>query len=374
MRSNTLISIVLMAAFTASCASTNAKVSEISKDGAELTLHVSADANSIIGKFPEKEAKKVKESIVSNKTLSTAMLLSVAELSVLSGQLEEAEKEARSQLKVNTKQVSPYKTLMKTAILRNKPAEALLVAKNGLALSAKDPDLLALQGVAFFMLNDILSARESWRMALKFDPEHIPSLMNMGVLYFHNRSIAFAGKSFEKVLRQQSNHVDAQLGKALVLSLQGQHEEGKTILTQLAEKFPKNHLVIYNLAVIEKERFQNAKAALGWIEKYVSVAKVDRSLMERAMTMRQELREELKKKDKVTDEDIRSLAKEKSKTVEAEQTAEAPNPTVQKQAAAPRPVAPAPAPKPATPPPAPAPEAAKPTVQDDIRLLEESLK
>ena len=100
------------------------------------------------------------------------------------------------------------------------------------------------------------------------------------------------------------------------MDLQGNSEEAKRILTEVLVADKKAPLVRYNLAVIERDRFQNFEQALDHLDVYLREAQKDRGTAERAIAMREELRVLIarKKEKKLTDEQLRDIAKKSAQS------------------------------------------------------------
>jgi tetratricopeptide (TPR) repeat protein len=314
------VSLVLGALFVISCASrSEKKVVELSDNGQGATLQLSRDSRSTLFLDVTKEAQEARAELLARKEVSQELLNSIAELSLLAGNPDDAAKEARELLKKDLKNMSAMRTLVKVQIARNRPEQALLIAENALRDNARDADMLGLQGLGHFISGDLLAARSSWKKGVDANPSHIPSLMNLGVLYYQNRNLQLSGSYFEKVLALQSQNSDALIGKALVLSGQGQWESAKVLLTELLQSSPKSQLALYNLAIIEKERFKNFDLALGYTERYLAVVKNNRVATEKFIAQREELKGILAKKSgPVTDEQLRKMAQVRSSSASDE--------------------------------------------------------
>lgn len=362
----------------AGCASTGgAKVKQLSDDGKQAQIELSTSKKSIIVMKPMKEALEARDEIDKLKDQSHLMMTTSAELSLLGGQLAEAEARARKVLKADMKNVDAGKTLLKAAILRNKYQEALLISDNLIANDAKNPDLFALKGLAHYLNNEPIDARENWKKALAINSSHVSSQMNLGALYFQNRNYAAAGAMFERVLKSQPQNPDAQVGKALVLSSQGNATEARTTLQAVLERNKESSLVLYNLALIERDRFSNYQASLDYLNKYLEVAKSDRVLVERAVAMREELKGVIAKSEqgKLSDSDLRNMADKSSQATVGDglenETAQVSAAEPVKTAAADKPVA-----NPNQQAPAAKKEAAAPVKKDEdsVSALEDAIK
>ena len=254
-------------------------------------------------------SKTARDELAQKKDLSPLLLTSVAELSLLSGDIAKSEQQARAVLKKDLKNTSALKVLIKAALAANKPDAAIILADSALAIQPRDSDILCLKGLAFYKSGDVLSARDTWKKAAEINPSSVIAHLNLGALYFHNRNIQRAGASFEKALVAQPENIEALIGKAVVLDAQGQFEPARTALKTVISKSSKSALAYYNLALIENERFDNAEGALENTEKYLALNKPDRKNFEKLTILREELRGKVAKKGvKMSDEELRKMA------------------------------------------------------------------
>lgn len=360
---------------TVACVSTQPKVVQLSDDGKEVSIQLSTSDKSLISQRPVGEAKEAISVIEGRGALTLQLMTSVAELQLLANNVAEAEAKARSVLKRDIKNKSAAETLIKVAIIKKRFEEAKLIAQNTLQLDGRNADVLALKGLAHYATGELIEAREAWKKALKIDSSHIPSQMNLGALYFQNRNLALADAMFERVLKIQPRYQDATVGHALVLSAQGREAEARTILVSLLDKNSDAPLILYNLAVIEKERFQNYEQSLTYLNRYLNISGNERMIVERALSMKAELKGRVAelKKGAMSDDDLRTLADKSSQAVhgaeEASNVAREDAEKVRAPAVAKQ--------EPATPSQKPQSQAAqdsKPVLKDDVRSLEEDIR
>jgi tetratricopeptide (TPR) repeat protein len=359
------------------CATTSKPVSKVSHSGREATLQLSRDSRSMLSQLPAEEAQKSREKLLERKEKTTAILESIAELSLLAGRSDEAATQARDLLKRDFKNLGALKTLIKVSLFSKRYNEALLLAENGLQMAPKDPDLLNLSGLAYYLMDDVFMAREFWKRSLASNPQHISSQMNMASIYFYNRNLSLAGSGFERVLAEQPDNVDAQVGRALVVDAQGSSQEARTILQEALKTHSKSSLLLFNLAMIERDRFENYEQALDYLDDYLKVVQKERANVERVVAQREELRLLVAKKKakKLTDDEIRKLAKRstqavqpedpKPQTVQSVESEQSPLPVEEPQA----PIA-APAAKPT----APKGPAVQPGQNETVNSLEDAIK
>lgn len=309
--------ILAVACVLASCASSGPRVSQVSGNGQETVIELSADPGSLLAAKPVSAAEEARKALKERKDASAVMMASVAELTLLAGKVDEAAQEARELLKKDFRNVNAMRTLVKVLITQKKYSEAIMMASNSLQVHARDADLMSLKGLAHYLNGEIYDARGSWQEAVRMQPGCVSALMNLGALYFANGSPQLAGAYFEKALLRVPNHLDAQVGKALVLSVQGKESEARTRLEVLVKEYPESSLVLYNLAVIERDRFENYEKSIQYVDKYIKVVESQRDRVERAVAMREEMKVELARKNQsLTDEQVRQMAQKSSQAVQ----------------------------------------------------------
>lgn len=299
------------------CASTGPRVAQVSSTGQEMVIELSHDPFSLLVAKPVQEATGARTALKERKDANELMQASVAELSLLGGNDEQATSDARAMLKKDFRNVHAMRTLTKVLIKQKKYYEAIMMAENSLLVHARDSELMSLKGLAHYYNGDFYEARGAWQDSIKLDPRCVSSLMNLGSLYFANGSHQTAGTYFEKVLAHVPTHLDAQVGKALVLSALSREGEARTRLEVLIKEYPESPLVLYNLAVLERDRFQNFDKSVVYIDKYIKAVESQRDRVERAVAMREEMKVELARKNQaLSDAQLRQMAQKSSQAVQ----------------------------------------------------------
>ncbi|NBO38060.1 hypothetical protein EBU99_05710 [bacterium] len=319
MRNNLItVSACLLTLF--GCQTTRLPSAQKSADNTSLLVQVSADQRSLM--WTESQSKNI-ESLVADKRTSTniAALQMNAELALLGHLTRPAIENAQAILRSDLRQVKAIKTLVKAALIEHKPHEALALCESALAHSPQDAELYSLQGLIQYQLENPLYAKALWNKALSIDPMHIPTLMNVGVLLFQNGHISKAGGHFDRVLAIQPNHLDAQVGRALVMSAQGQAQDAVELLEAVMKKTGDNALILENLAYISRDRLKDLKRASSYVERSLALGKSDRKSLEAAVGMRQELRRMMAAQERrMSDENLRDMAAQSANAAVGEQS------------------------------------------------------
>jgi tetratricopeptide (TPR) repeat protein len=293
------------------CQTTRLPTAIRSADNSSLLVQVSEDSSSLMwNEGRPKDIEKLSRSAGDSKNGHDQNSLQTrAELLLVGHMTRDAAEQARVILKRDLRNVRALKTLIKAALIERRPHEALVLVGNASNLSASDAELFSFEGLAQFQLNNPLYAKALWNKALSLDPNHIPTLMNTGVLLFQNGHSKKAGALFDRVLTIQPQHLDAQVGRALVMSSEGQSEEAVASLDEILKRSGENALVLENLANISRDRLKDYKRAARYVDRTLAMGKVDRRTIETAVGMKQELRRLMATQEKnLSDENLREMA------------------------------------------------------------------
>jgi tetratricopeptide (TPR) repeat protein len=295
------------------CQSSPKAVANIDSKKGLAEVQMSADRESLLSlQSPDSAIQARGRILKADGTLSESLLLTVSELSLLGSDLPKAREIARSRLKKNYNDVEAMNILIRASLAEGKLAEVHLLVDNALAIDSRNPNTLNLKGLALYQQNRLIEARETWKRVLKYDPTHVASMMNLGALYFKNRNISQSAALFERIIALQPGHLDARVGFALVRYSQGEPEQARGMLEKILDNNETSPLVLFNLAVLERDGFRNYTKSLVYMERFVDAAsKVStaRKSLENGLILVSQLKSKIAAdKQKLSDADLRSLA------------------------------------------------------------------
>jgi tetratricopeptide (TPR) repeat protein len=304
---------LLAAAWATACQSTAERGSSSGGSQATAEFQMSSDRESLMANRNQEAAIKARSALVpQGAKVDASLQLTVAELSLMGQDVAQAREAARQRLRANVNDVEAMNILIRSFLAEGKLAEAKLMIENAQAIDGRQATTLNLKGLLHHEQGQPILARESWKLALKYDPTYLPAMMNLGALYFHNRNVDQAGIMFEKILAQNPNHLDARMGFALVRYAQGQAEQGRGLLEKVADAQPNSPLVYYNLAILERDGFQNNPKALAYMERFVNLASSipsARKSLENGLQVVTQLKSRIAvDKQKLSDADLRAMA------------------------------------------------------------------
>lgn len=303
-------SLIILALASVGCQTTRRPSAIRSADQSTLLVQVSQDPASLMwnnSAAGEQLNSSPKTTEIQSQDPNTLQMR--AEISLLGHMTRAATDNARAILRRDLRNVKAIKTLIKSSLSENKAHEAIALIESAKALAPQDADIYSFEGLAQYQLENPVFTKALWTKALSLDPLHIPTLMNLAVLLFQNGHTQKAGAHFDRVLAIQPQHLDAQVGRALVMSAEGDHERAILVLEGLLKKTGDNALILNNLAQISRERLKDFKRASNYVERMLALEKTDRRSIEAAIGMKQELRRLMASQEKrLSDESVREIA------------------------------------------------------------------
>ena len=96
--------------------------------------------------------------------------------------------------------IDAYRNLGRSHYKMDRLAEAILIWRRGLKLNNSDDDLWWQIGVAQFRQNDLTAAENSYKEALRHNPNHVRALTNLGYIYYQQYNYNLARKYWKQSL------------------------------------------------------------------------------------------------------------------------------------------------------------------------------
>jgi tetratricopeptide (TPR) repeat protein len=156
--------------------------------------------------------------------------------------------------------------------LRYGPAFACLSRWSELAPDSAEP--LRWRGWILERLSDQEGAMKEYKRALELDPDLVPARLRLAEMYLERSDPLTALPHLERLNRQYPDRADimARLGQCRFL--QGESREARRLLEAAAEQLPKDSVVLLNLAKLEVQEDQPAKAE-EWLRRALQVDPTD---------------------------------------------------------------------------------------------------
>ncbi len=235
-------------------------------------------------------------------------LLNLAQIHLLQGEFDQAEKVCRQALKVDLKRVEARKILAQIYLRRGNTDMAGIILNGIGGENSRDSQVLNGMALIAFKESRFSDSVGLFNEALRLNPNDIAVRMNLGVLYLQYRQMANAAVQFERVLKIMPNHPDAQLHLAVIEGTRGRHDVAEKIYASILGSDSKNPIALYNLAVLEDRR-ENYGAALDRLKAYLETSDAKKSGNQEVFAFIDQIREKQEAAgQKVSDEDIQQMA------------------------------------------------------------------
>jgi Flp pilus assembly protein TadD len=136
-----------------------------------------------------------------------------------------------------------------------------------LEIDDNDANSLAYLGYAYIVERDFEKAQENLQKALKIEPDNILAKMNSAKLYFQLKKYETAKEFLQDIIEKMQD--DETLNMLAFCYMEtGEYEHAMGIFFKLAKIYPKNHIILTNLAKCEnicgrkKEALDHIRQAL----------------------------------------------------------------------------------------------------------------
>ena len=146
----------------------------------------------------------------------------------------------KSLLDNNPNQTIIYNFIGLSHLQLNENKEALDVFLSANKKLYAEPSILCNTGIAYKNLGELKNAKTYFNNALKINPKHFPSHVNLGHIENNLNHTDIAIKHYLKAYNLNSNSEEVLTYYILSLSAQGKFPEAKKIISELNNKFPEN--------------------------------------------------------------------------------------------------------------------------------------
>lgn len=272
------------------------------------------------------------------------------------GRLDEAEREARNALRINANALNVYNNLGLVYIERSQLDLATFIYQRALGLPGGEANanLHCNYGRIYQLQGKPVDARLEFEQALARDPNLVPAMVYLAMIYLDNRNFEDTVPLLEKARTLDPANPEIYLNLGIAYRGVGRYEDAKAAYEQVLRLQPENPEPHLNLGILYGDYMKAYDAAIAEYEKYVAKGgpqsqavtgyiEATRDEQERVKKL-QARKEKAEREAKERAERDRLLAEEKAKeeALKAQQALQPPAPT--------------PAPDGTTPPPTPAPD------------------
>jgi len=155
----------------------------------------------------------------------------------------------------------PFLKLSETYLLLNKPDVAIKYADEALRINRENAESYYVKAMAQLESKDTTSAIINFKISANLDSGNFMTFMQLGAIYT-SKGDTLSKENFEKALLAKPDDERALYYLAMYYQEQGDYDNAINRFSRIAELYPDNKRVFYNMGyiyLVEKEDFDNAK-------------------------------------------------------------------------------------------------------------------
>jgi predicted Zn-dependent protease len=299
------------AAMLSSCATTD--LIKADKHGRYIAIVSSGDPNSpvsVAAKSGDVDAvlATMHTKLKKNKR-DVATLLTISQLYIMKGKLDEGEKHCRQAIRFDVKSKEARKVLAQIHIRRGQYDMASIILASLTGDADQDGQILNLLGQIDISKGDNDRAVSRLKQSIKLDPGNVGARMNLAVMYVKFRQFDAAHAELSRVLAAMPDHPDAKLNMAIVSAAKGDTKGAESMYEEIIDDFERSPLPLYNVAALYRRsgEFQKSIGSLKNLLKtdYAKRTNSTDKIFALIDSAEQEMNET---KNKLTDEDVNALS------------------------------------------------------------------
>lgn len=295
-----------------SCTTTK-PVSRVDKSRNQVIVYSSGDTRStmtlktedshyadVIDDLEEKNKSKYDE----NSTLN------LANVYLIEGKLDQAERLTRQVLRKNLKSKNANKLMAQVFLKRGQVDLANIILSNLGGENSRDSEIINMVAQVNLAKDNKDEAVRLLRKAIKVNSKDVAARMNLGVLLLAYRQVDGASIQFERVLKLIPDHSDAKLHLAIIRGIRGDHRRAGEVYDEILDKHKNNELALYNSAVTSEKQAKYSDA-VAKLEKFLRVEEANPDDVESVLVMLDTIQSKQRANGKIVDNsEIRRLAEE----------------------------------------------------------------
>ena len=295
-----------------SCRTTEPQAASIDRSRGEVAFYSSGDKRTTLDE-PDKQEQlravvaRLKAQLKSNRNDVDA-LISLSRAQVALGDLENAEKNCRTVLRIDLKNPEAKKTMAEIAMRRgNNDLAAIFLTGIG-GTGSKDSSVLNMLAMIELGHGNNAGAMALFKRAISLNPGDLAARMNLGVLLLKYRQLDQAAVEFERVLRAAPGHTDAKLHLAVIKAARGEVGQAEVMLKDVLKGDEGNPLALFNLAVVLRDQGKYDDA-MDTLKSYLKAARGKAKDSDKVMALIDDIQKrQAANGERVSDEDIQAMA------------------------------------------------------------------
>jgi len=235
-----------------------------------------------------------------------------------------ARKSIRASLKGNDRNPKAYGILARVYFEEGRYELAKLVCNTGLEIAKDYADLYNTRGLIFLKEQDLRTALQNFKLALKYNPQFMAAHMNIGAITFNYRDYDASLSHFDAVLAKEPKNIVALLSRAVSLRGLGRLADAEAGYRDVLKLNPQYAPAHFNLGVLKQEHMDKLEDAIAHYQKALEFERADTKLRSDAASRIKAVREQIQDRRDMEEADRQEREEEaRMKAEEAAREAEA---------------------------------------------------
>ncbi len=185
------------------------------------------------------------------------------------GKYEESIKEAQVILRDHPENVDAYRNLSRSYFAQGEYGMSQLCAEKAKTLQEGDPGIYNNMGVTSLQQDNLPAAIESFKTAIKIDPDNVEANMNLGWVALNSGDYALALNCFTQVTTAQPESIDGMMGLAVAQRGMKMFDESSATYDKILKMDPGNEVAYFNAATLHEKYTKDFKKAKKILQDYV---------------------------------------------------------------------------------------------------------
>ena len=294
-----LLVILVVVGFAMGCATTSKFTEEQIKNGTVEIVSTYDESSMFRGNNRRSQLQSafehVKEAIKKDPG-NAVNYADAAQIFLMMGDYDKAEDFAKRAIRMDLDRADVPRKVLAQAYLRKNNKDLALIIVNSLGgVNSKDGEVHNILGLVALKNNEMTTAMNHFKDAIKFQSNILSARLNLGLLYLKNHQLNSAKKQFTEVMGLYPDHPDARLNLAIIDSQTGKHTEALAVFNETLKSDSSNPIALYNLAVLHNNT-KNYEKALEYVKSYLKTKRASTHSTEPAFALMEDIKSSIQKK------------------------------------------------------------------------------
>ncbi len=222
---------------------------------------------------------------------NTTLLLNLASVYLLDGNLSQAQRIARKVLTLSPANIEATKLMARIYFNKGKFQATALICRNLIFKKIKDSEIYNILGLSEYKLGQVSAAIKSINLSIEYNPQNVAARMNLGIIFLDNKDFTHAGEQFQHVMKLVPESNIAGNYMAIVYSQMGRIDESVALYEKIIESDRYKTSALYNLALIYKNHLKDYAQAETYMGRFINESSKQDAKYQLALQIQQEIKD-----------------------------------------------------------------------------------